>query len=141
MEERLKHLKKAMKQHTFSQLTFTEQQQKQIQQKVNRLAEKTEKDILLAVLQLLTKEKTGFELSALLHARGIVSFENHEGSLYMLLHHLEQKGQLQARWTENEGKYYSLTRKGSKLLHTAEKTNAGSALQKLLEGWLLHEQL
>ncbi|MBO1626102.1 PadR family transcriptional regulator [Bacillus arachidis] len=141
MEERLKHLKKAMKQHAFNQITFSEQQRKQIQQKINQISEKTEKDILIAILQLLTQEKTGFELHTLLRARGIATFENNEGSLYMLLHHLEQKGQLQVRWTETEGKYYSLTRKGGKLLQTAEKANIGAALQKLLEGWSLHEQL
>ena len=42
-----------------------------------------EADILFAVLQLLTVEKTGFQVAKQLRSRGMQKFEDHEGpSLY-----------------------------------------------------------
>ncbi len=120
MEDRLKNLKKAMDQRAFAQLKFTEKHRRNILGKINQQAE-NEEDILLAVMQLLVHEKTGFELTKLLRGRGIQKFEDNEGFLYTLLHRLEQSGCIQSSWTEAEAKYYLLTDKGRKVLRKAEK--------------------
>lgn len=120
MEDRLKNLKKAMDQRAFTQLNFTEKHRRNILGKINQQAENDE-DILLAVMQLLVHEKTGFELTQLLRGRGIQKFEDNEGFLYSLLHRLEQSGCIQSSWTEAEAKYYQLTDKGRKVLGKAEK--------------------
>jgi DNA-binding PadR family transcriptional regulator len=120
MEDRLKNLKRAMDQRTFTQLNFTEQHRKNILGKIHQPADKDE-DILLAVIQLLVHEKTGFELTKLLRGRGIQKFEDNEGFLYTILHRLEQSGCIQSSWTEVEAKYYQLTDKGRKVLRKAEK--------------------
>ncbi|WP_066250664.1 PadR family transcriptional regulator [Neobacillus drentensis] len=120
MEERLKNLKKSMDQRVFTQLNFTEKHRRNILGKINQQAENDE-DILLAVMQLLVHEKTGFELVKLLRGRGIQKFEDNEGFLYSLLHQLEQSGSIQSSWTEDEAKYYQLTDKGRKVLRKTEK--------------------
>ena len=84
MEDRLKGLRKSMENTTFKQLNFTEQHRQQVFEKMNQLYE-NEEDILLAVLQLLIHEKTGYELTQLLRARGIRKFEENEGLLYSLI--------------------------------------------------------
>lgn len=120
MEDRLKNLKKSMDQRVFTQLNFTEKHRRKILGKINQQAENDE-DILLAVMQLLIHEKTGFELVKLLRQRGIQKFEDNEGFLYSLLHQLEQSGSIQSSWMEDEAKYYQLTDKGRKVLRKTEK--------------------
>lgn len=65
MEDRLKGLRKSMENTTFKHLSFSDQHQKQVREKIKQSSEK-EEDILLAVLQLLMNEKTGYELMQLL---------------------------------------------------------------------------
>ena len=117
MENRLKGLKKSMDDTTFSQLHFTEQHRKEIRAKISE----TDESVLLAVMQLLVEEKTGYELVQFLRGRGIRKFEDNEGSLYALLHQLEQDGCLQSSWNEAAVKYYQLNNKGNKLLRKMEK--------------------
>lgn len=135
MEDRLKNLKKSMDQSTFAQLNFTQQLQKDIREKIKKQDENDE-DVLLAVMQLLVHEKTGFELATLLRGRGIRKFEDHEGFLYILLHRLEQNQWIQAAWKESEAKYYILTDKGKKVLQKSAKKQKKKrlALRELLEG-------
>lgn len=123
MEDRLKGLKKSMDTTTLSQLNFTEQHRKGIREKISKSNE-CEEDILLAVMQLLVQEKTGYELVNFLRGRGIRKFEDNEGSLYALLHQLEQDGCLQSGWNESTIKYYQLNNKGRKLLRKIEKQSA-----------------
>ena len=135
MEDRLKNLKKVMDRRTFSDLNFSDQQQKAIRKKINQL-EVSDEDILLAVMQLLVQEKTGHELTGLLRGRGIQKFENNEGFLYTLLHRLEQSGCIETNWDESGAKYYWLKDKGRKLLNKAEqkRTKRQSVFKELLEG-------
>ncbi|MBS4177875.1 PadR family transcriptional regulator [Lederbergia citrea] len=135
MEDRLKNLRKSMEKTTFNQLKFTEQQRKDIREKINKQNE-SEEDILLAIMQLLVLEKTGFELAKYLRSRGIQKFENNEGLLYTLLHRLEQSGCLQSNWDESAAKHYKLNDKGRKILRKAEKkqTKKRFVLTELLEG-------
>lgn len=134
MEERLKRLRKSMDTNTFSRLSFTEQHRKKIREKISKENE-SEDDIFLAVMQLLVDEKTGFELVHLLRGRGIRTFEDNEGSLYALLHQLEQDGCLYASWNKTNVKYYQLSNKGRKRLQKSEKqaTTKRFALQGLVE--------
>lgn len=120
MEERLKKLRRAMNKTTFKQVDFTEEMRHSILGKINK-QEESDEDILLAVLQLASTRKTGFELTNQLRSRGISRFEEHEGFLYTMLHRLEQKGYLTTSWeNESKVKYYCINNKGRKLLRKVE---------------------
>ncbi|MCQ6528830.1 PadR family transcriptional regulator [Bacillus mycoides] len=120
MEDRLKGLRKSMENTTFKHLSFSDQHRKRVRQKINASHEK-EEDISLAILQLLSNEKTGYELSQLLRGRGIQKFEGNEGFLYTVLHRLEQNRLIQSSWDHAGAKYYQLNDKGRKMLRKAEK--------------------
>ncbi|MES5895470.1 MULTISPECIES: PadR family transcriptional regulator [Bacillus cereus group] len=122
MEDRLKGLRKSMENTTFKHLSFSNQHRKQVREKINQSNEK-EEDILLAVLQLLGNEKTGYELMQLLRGRGIRKFEGNEGFLYTVLHRLEQNRFIQSSWDQAGVKYYQLNDKGRKMLRKAEKNS------------------
>ncbi|WP_409296303.1 PadR family transcriptional regulator [Peribacillus sp. SCS-26] len=136
MNDRLNSIKKAMKKTVFNNLTFTSEHKRLVHNRINSKNIKSDAELLIAVLQLLTQEKTGYELNQKIRARGIQNFDNDEGSLYMLLHRLEQKGCLEAHWKETNEKYYVLADKGSKLLRKALKESAAvqPALRELMEG-------
>lgn len=123
-----------MESTTFKHLSFSDQHQKRVREKINQSSEK-EEDILLAVLQLLMNEKTGYELMQLLRGRGIQKFEGDEGSLYTVLHRLEQNRFIQSSWDHAGAKYYQLNDKGNKMLRKAEKnaTKARFILKGLVQ--------
>ncbi|MFC9416090.1 PadR family transcriptional regulator [Bacillus mobilis] len=131
MEDRLKGLRKSMENTTFKHLSFSDQHRKRVREKINASNEK-EEDISFAILQLLSNEKTGYELSQLLRGRGIRKFEGNEGFLYTVLHRLEQNRFIQSSWDHTGAKYYQLNDKGRKMLRKAEK-NATKA-QFILKG-------
>ena len=131
MEDRLKGLRKSMENTTFKHLSFSDQHRKRVREKINASNEK-EEDISLAILQLLSNEKTGYELSQLLRGRGIRKFEGNEGFLYTVLHRLEQNRFIQSSWDHEGAKYNQLNDKGRKMLRKAEK-NATKA-QFILKG-------
>ena len=133
MESRLKNLKRAMKNTTFSGLEFSDAQRQKIHKKLHK--EESEAEIILAVLQLLLHEKTGFELAKQLRSRGIHKFEDQEGLIYTVLHRLEHKEYLESKWTEETGKVYKLSRKGNRLLKKQEErsTAAKAILRTLME--------
>ncbi|MFI8493180.1 helix-turn-helix transcriptional regulator [Peribacillus butanolivorans] len=68
--------------------------------------------------------------------RGIEKFTEQEGILYTMLHDLEQRGFIEAKWEQTEKKSYRLSNKGRRMLAKSEsKQNAGSyILQTVLEG-------
>ncbi|EJQ34098.1 MULTISPECIES: PadR family transcriptional regulator [Bacillus cereus group] len=131
MEDRLKGLRKSMENTTFKHLSFSDQHRKQVREKINASNEK-EEDISLAILQLLSNEKTGYELSQLLRGRGIRKFEGNEGFLYTVLHRLEQNRLIQSSWDHAGAKYYQLNDKGRKMLRKAEKN--ATKVQFILKG-------
>ncbi|PDZ44509.1 PadR family transcriptional regulator [Bacillus wiedmannii] len=131
MEDRLKGLRKSMENTTFKHLSFSDQHRKQVREKINASHEK-EEDISLAILQLLSNEKTGYELSQLLRGRGIRKFEGNEGFLYTVLHRLEQNRFIQSSWDHSGAKYYQLNDKGRKMLRKAEKN--ATKVQFILKG-------
>lgn len=136
MEERLRRLGKKK----LAELKFTEQHRRNIYQAIDR-EPKSDKEILIATLQLLNEKRTGFELLHLLETRNINNFTNQEGSLYLLLHELEQKEWIASLWADDHLKYYYLQDKGRKVLMKAdEKQQRNSpALKDLLRGDILYE--
>lgn len=135
MEERLKNLKNAMKRTVLQDLNFTEEHRREIRRKINHLPETSEEDIILAIFQLLKQKRTGFELSRLIRARGIETFDNEEGFLYTSLHKFEHKGYLNSNWEAPDIKYYQISSKGLKLLKTLENEGDGKVylLKEILE--------
>ncbi|MGG0260259.1 PadR family transcriptional regulator [Bacillus mycoides] len=131
MEDRLKGLRKSMENTTFKHLSFSDQHRKRVREKINASDEK-EEDISLAILQLLSNEKTGYELSQLLRGRGIRKFEGNEGFLYTVLHRLEQNRFIQSSWDHEGAKYYQLNDKGRKMVRKAEKN--ATKVQFILKG-------
>ncbi|WP_338780411.1 PadR family transcriptional regulator [Metabacillus sp. FJAT-52054] len=134
MDKRLKSLRQSMENSTFSDLNFTDRMHSEIKKKIKE--EISEQDLLLTVMQLLTTQKTGFELSRSLRSRSIDKFHENEGELYTMLHELESKGWLISRWDDENRKHYQLNDKGSKLLNKLEKKSAVPSLKwkEQLEG-------
>ncbi|WP_409405391.1 PadR family transcriptional regulator [Priestia megaterium] len=135
MDKRLKNLRKTMNREVFAQLTFTEKHKKSIREKIKQETH-SEEEILLAMMQLLVQEKTGYELVSLLQSRGILNFKENEGSLYIILHRLELKGVLTSNWQEDGAKFYQLNQKGRKLLKKVEEQPLSNhiSLKEILEG-------
>lgn len=134
MEDRLKKLRKSMEKSTFKELSFSGKMRKEIHRTISK-PDESDDVITLAILQLLLHEKTGYELIGLLRARGSKKFEANEGSLYTVLHTLEQKQLIGSCWNEEGAKFYQLTDKGRKYLRKLEKnSDAGRIVVKgLLE--------
>ncbi|KML30983.1 MULTISPECIES: PadR family transcriptional regulator [Priestia] len=135
MDKRLKNLRKTMNREVFAQLTFTEKHKKSIREKIKQETH-NEEGILLAMMQLLVQEKTGYELVSLLQSRGILNFKENEGSLYIILHRLELKGVLTSSWQEDGAKFYQLNQKGRKLLKKVEEQPLSNhiSFKEILEG-------
>ncbi len=124
-----------MNREVFAQLTFTEKHKKSIREKIKQETH-NEEGILLAMMQLLVQEKTGYELVSLLQSRGILNFKENEGSLYIILHRLELKGVLTSSWQEDGAKFYQLNQKGRKLLKKVEEQPLSNhiSFKEILEG-------
>ncbi len=124
-----------MNREVFAQLTFTEKHKKSIREKIKQETH-SEEEILLAMMQLLVQEKTGYELVSLLQSRGILNFKENEGSLYIILHRLELKGVLTSSWQEDGAKFYQLNQKGRKLLKKVEEQPLSNhiSFKEILEG-------
>lgn len=135
MDKRLKNLRKTMDREVFAQLTFTEKHKKSIREKIKQETHSDE-EILIAIMQLLVQEKTGYELVSLLQSRGILNFKENEGSLYIILHRLELKGVLTSSWQKDGAKFYQLNQKGRKLLKKVEEQPLSNhiSFKEILEG-------
>ena len=134
MEDRLKKLQKSMEKSTFRELSFSEKMRKEIHRQIN-LPDESDDIVTLAILQLLFHEKTGYELSGLLRSRGVKKYEENEGSLYTMLHTIEQRCLIASCWDEAGAKYYQITDKGRKYARRLERnTYSGRVIIKgLLE--------
>ena len=120
MEERLKGLKKALKNNTFEHLQFSEAHRQKVNDQINQISPAA---LIEVILPLLVESKTGSELAELLHVRGEKSIQSNEGSIYSSLHQAEQNGELESFWNEGE-KYYRLSKKGQKLLQKEQPSSA-----------------
>ncbi|MFJ7953546.1 PadR family transcriptional regulator [Lysinibacillus sp. NPDC096418] len=123
----LNNLRKSMKKTTFKKLEFKDNHRQAVLEKIAQLSEI--EDVRLAVLQLLMQQKTGYELTQLLLARGMKGIERNEGALYALLHQLEQEGQVYAHWSDEGEKFYVLSKQGEKLL---KKPSSNKFARKIL---------
>ena len=122
MEERLKGLKKAMKNTTFEHLQFSEVHRQKVNDQIKQISPAALKEV---ILPLLVEYKTGSELAELLHVRGQKSIQSNEGTIYTSLHLAEQNDELESFWIEGE-KYYRLSKKGQKLLQKKQPSPATS---------------
>jgi DNA-binding PadR family transcriptional regulator len=127
METRLKKLRKSMEKSTFNRLDFSDKIREKVKKDIQTPIQKDE-DIILAILQLLHRERTGFELTGLLRSRGIQRFEHQEGFLYTVLHRLEKNRLIRSEWNEEGAKRYQIHDKGRKLVLLAEKDASAKRL-------------
>ncbi|MEI7025742.1 PadR family transcriptional regulator [Paenibacillus sp. y28] len=75
--------------------------------------------VTLILSQLQQQDMYGYELAKAIEQRSSGAFALKEGTLYPLLHTLEQNGVVEAYWQEHDGrkrKYYRLTSSGKELL-------------------------
>ncbi|QBP41015.1 helix-turn-helix transcriptional regulator [Paenisporosarcina antarctica] len=113
MEERLKSLKKAMKSTTFKEINFTDEHREKAHKQIVQMQSI---DLIADIFPLLIEEKTGTEITQLLHMKGIKVIHLNEGIVYTTLHEAEQNGYLDAYWNEDGEKFYKLSKKGLKTL-------------------------
>lgn len=81
----------------------------------------------LLVLSLLEdRQRHGYDISKMIHIRSGGALQFHVTSLYPLLHRLEEQGWIEGRWVEKaeqrRRRYYSLTKKGRKVLRAQQKS-------------------
>ena len=92
--------------------------------------------LVLSVLK--SKDMYGYVIIKEIALRSEHVFELKEGTLYPILHALEQEGCLESYWEEFENrkrKYYHLTRKGEKRLNASTEEFAAytTAVKRVLE--------
>ena len=75
----LKNLKQAMQKHTFQDVQFDEMEQQAVHTKIQQLI--SVEDLKSALLGLTQTEKSGFELTELLHMRSEQAIFQNEGLL------------------------------------------------------------
>ncbi len=79
----------------------------------------------LLILKLLEKENMyGYQMIKELQSKSENIFELKEGTLYPILHLLEEKGYITSYWDESTSKkrkYYSITKKGRDVLKEKEE--------------------
>ncbi|GAM12434.1 PadR family transcriptional regulator [Mesobacillus selenatarsenatis] len=127
MEERLNKLRKSMEKSTFKELSFSEKMRKEIHKQIN-MPDESDDLLTVAILQLLLHEKTGYELKGLLRSRGFKKFEANEGSVYTMLHTLEQKRLIASCWNSEGTKFYQIIDKGRKYLRKQEKESSSGRI-------------
>lgn len=115
-----------------------------IQNEVFNSVEKTNRELLKGtaatiVLKVLSRrEMYGYELIKAIGKESEGSFAFKEGTLYPLLHQLEQQGAILSRWEETQKarkrKYYHITQRGREVLadKTQEWLEFRAALDKLV---------
>ena len=100
------------------------------------LAKGSTATLVLSVLK--GKDMYGYVIIKEIALRSEQVFELKEGTLYPILHALEQEGCLESYWEEFENrkrKYYHLTRKGEKRLKASTEEFAAytTAVKRVLE--------
>ena len=102
----------------------------------------------LLILQLLSEgDKYGYEMTRELEKRSEELFQLKEGTLYPILHALENDDMIEAYWEETTSarkrKYYRITDKGRKgLQEKKDEWNLyANGVKKVIGGGLVHELL
>ena len=141
MRDPLTNLKSTMKRTAFKELSFSDERKAAVKETIRQKhagdqLQFWKESTLIAVMESLQNEpKHGYEISTQLFQKQDFYFQSNEGQLYTLLHLLENKEIVTSHW-ENDRKYYSLTRKGSKCL---VRYKQGSAKQRLSFKHVLEE--
>ena len=91
------------------------------------------------ILQIIAREATyGYAIATTLRENGFPDLT--EGTLYPLLHNFERDGYLKSYWVQNAGerkrKYYSITKKGLKVLAKSKEEwkSYSRAVNKVVTG-------
>lgn len=82
---------------------------------LNRLKSKTTREILWVYILRLLKERDMYAYETREKLNEKFGFRPARITSYVVLYRLEREGYVEARWNENK-KYYSITKKGRKLL-------------------------
>jgi PadR family transcriptional regulator PadR len=91
-------------------------------------------------------EKYGYEIIKAITTESKGSFEFKEGTLYPILHQLENDGAISSRWEETESarkrKYYRITPKGKKLLDAKKQAwlDFRAAVDQILTGFIAQRE-
>ncbi|WP_419959556.1 helix-turn-helix transcriptional regulator [Psychrobacillus sp. BM2] len=118
----LKILKQAMKKHTFQDVQFDKSKQQAVHKKIQQLV--SIEDLKSVLLGLTQTERSGFDLTELLHMRGEQAIIQNEGLLYQCLHELEAAELINGLWKNGE-KVYFLSKKGQKQLELTQRPIGG----------------
>lgn len=118
----LKNLKHAMQKHTFQGVKFDEIKQQAVHTKIRQLV--SVEDLKSTLLGLMQTEKSGFELSELLHMRSEQAIFQNEGLLYQCLHELEAAELINGLWKDG-AKVYFISRKGQRELALLQRPSGG----------------
>ena len=118
----LKNLKHAMQKHTFQGVKFDEIKQQAVHTKIRQLV--SVEDLKSTLLGLMQTEKSGFELSELLHMRSEQTIFQNEGLLYQCLHELEAAELINGLWKDG-AKVYFISKKGQRELALLQRPSGG----------------
>lgn len=102
----------------------------------------------LLILQLLSEgDKYGYEMTKELERRSEALFQLKEGTLYPILHALENEDMIEAYWEETSSarkrKYYRITNKGRKGLEDKKEEwhLYSEGVKRVIGGGVLNESL
>lgn len=94
-----------MDQTVFNKAEFTKELKQHVHKQLETLPLKE------MILSMLYEEKSGVELTQLLHVRKVEQIVGNEGLIYTLLHEAEAQNYLNSSWKDGV-KYYQLTKLG-----------------------------
>ena len=95
---------------------------------------------LLVLSVLADEDRYGYQIIKEIELRSEHVFSFKEGTLYPLLHNFEREGYLKSYWVQNAGerkrKYYSITKKGLKVLAKSKEEwqSYSTAVNKVVTG-------
>lgn len=102
----------------------------------------------LLIMQLLSEgDKYGYEMTKALEEKSDNLFQLKEGTLYPILHALENEGMIEAYWEETTSarkrKYYRLTKSGEKGLKAKKEEweTYSNGVRKVIGGRLSHDTM
>lgn len=98
---------------------------------------------LLVLSVLADADRYGYQIIKEIELRSEHVFSFKEGTLYPLLHNFERDGYLKSYWVQNAGerkrKYYSITKKGLKVLAKSKEEwqSYSTAVNKVVTGFIV----
>ena len=101
---------------------------------------------LLVLSVLADADRYGYQIIKEIELRSEHVFSFKEGTLYPLLHNFERDGYLKSYWVQNAGerkrKYYSITKKGLKVLAKSKEEwkSYSTAVNKVVTGSIVNSR-